>query len=102
MPKSKYELIYKDLNVRTKVITFTELIVDEKLSQKTDFPVGTEVYFIQRVRYLDDIAKMVDTNLLRKDIIKDLTKEIAQESGRCLRCDHFGFGIFKGGREKLW
>ena len=29
-------------------------------------------------------------------------KEIAQESGRCLRCDHFGFGIFKGGREKLW
>ena len=29
MPKSKYELIYKDLNVRTKVITFTELIVDE-------------------------------------------------------------------------
>lgn len=67
-------------HVRTKVITFTELIVDEKLSQKTDFPVGTEVYFIQRVRYLDDIAKMVDTNLLRKDIIKDLTKEIAQKS----------------------
>ena len=29
-------------------------------------------------------------------------KEIVQESGRCLRCDHFGFGIFKGGREKLW
>lgn len=28
--------------------------------------------------------------------------EIAQETGRCLRCDHFGFGIFKGGREKLW
>lgn len=66
-------------HVRTKVITFTELIVDEKLSQKTDFPVGTEVYFIQRVRYLDDIAKMVDTNLLRKDIIKDLTKELIEK-----------------------
>ena len=25
-----------------------------------------------------------------------------QEAGRCLRCDHFGFGIFKGGRETLW
>ncbi len=25
-----------------------------------------------------------------------------QECNRCLRCDHFGFGIFKGGREKLW
>lgn len=29
-------------------------------------------------------------------------KEAAQEAGRCLRCDHFGFGIFKGGRESLW
>lgn len=28
--------------------------------------------------------------------------EAKQESSRCLRCDHFGFGIFKGGREKLW
>ena len=29
-------------------------------------------------------------------------KEANQEAGRCLRCDHFGYGIFKGGREKLW
>ena len=29
-------------------------------------------------------------------------QEAAQESTRCLRCDHFGHGIFKGGREKLW
>lgn len=28
--------------------------------------------------------------------------EAKQEAGRCLRCDHFGYGIFKGGREKLW
>ncbi len=29
-------------------------------------------------------------------------KEAIQEANRCLRCDHFGYGIFKGGREKLW
>ena len=29
-------------------------------------------------------------------------KEAKQEAGRCLRCDHFGYGIFKGGRETLW
>ncbi len=29
-------------------------------------------------------------------------EEICQEAGRCLRCDHFGFGIFKGGRETKW
>ncbi len=29
-------------------------------------------------------------------------EEICQESGRCLRCDHFGYGVFKGGRETKW
>ena len=29
-------------------------------------------------------------------------EEVAQESGRCLRCDHFGYGIFKGGRVEKW
>jgi len=29
-------------------------------------------------------------------------KEAKQEASRCLRCDHFGYGIFKGGRETLW
>lgn len=31
------------------------------------------------------------------------TEEIAkQESNRCLRCDHFGFGAFRGGRTERW
>ena len=25
-----------------------------------------------------------------------------EESARCLRCDHFGYGIFKGGRKTKW
>lgn len=29
-------------------------------------------------------------------------EEACQESGRCLRCDHFGFGAFRGGREDRW
>lgn len=29
-------------------------------------------------------------------------REAKQEAGRCLRCDHFGYGIFKGGRKTLW
>lgn len=29
-------------------------------------------------------------------------EEAAQEAGRCLRCDHFGYGIFKGGRVEKW
>ncbi|MCC8126221.1 MAG: FAD-dependent oxidoreductase [Clostridiales bacterium] len=38
------------------------------------------------------------------DAVENCMKEteIAQESGRCLRCDHFGYGVFRGGREKIW
>ncbi len=28
--------------------------------------------------------------------------EACQEAGRCLRCDHFGFGLMTGGRETVW
>ena len=29
-------------------------------------------------------------------------EEAQRESSRCLRCDHFGYGVFKGGREEKW
>ncbi|MDO4975714.1 MAG: NAD(P)-binding protein [Eubacteriales bacterium] len=29
-------------------------------------------------------------------------QEATQEAHRCLRCDHFGYGIFKGGRQEEW
>ena len=29
-------------------------------------------------------------------------EEATQESERCLRCDHFGLGVFKGGRVEKW
>lgn len=29
-------------------------------------------------------------------------QEAHQEAGRCLRCDHFGFGAFRGGRIEQW
>lgn len=30
------------------------------------------------------------------------SEEARQESSRCLRCDHYGFGVFKGGRITKW
>jgi hypothetical protein len=29
-------------------------------------------------------------------------EECQQECSRCLRCDHFGLGVFKGGRSTQW
>ena len=68
------------IKIDTKVITFTDMVIDERLEAKTGFPCGTEIYFIQRVRSLDGVAKIIDTNLLRKDIANDLDRELASES----------------------
>ena len=36
-------------------------------------------------------------------VMEGMTQEEAQqESSRCLRCDHFGYGSFKGGRNTEW
>ena len=38
-----------------------------------------------------------------EDIERGLTEEGAlAEASRCLRCDHFGYGIFRGGRNNKW
>ena len=38
-----------------------------------------------------------------QNIENGLTDEEAQqEASRCLRCDHFGFGAFRGGRIEQW
>lgn len=63
-----------------KVITFTDMTVDEPLSKKTNFEIGTKVYFIQRVRYLDGVAKMIDITLMRKDMVPGLSEEVLQKS----------------------
>ena len=37
------------------------------------------------------------------EVATGYTKEMAmQEASRCLRCDHFGYGIFRGGRDIKW
>lgn len=64
----------------TKVVLFTELVVDDKIANRTSFPIGIEIYYIQRVRYMDEKALIIDHNYFRKDIVLGLTKEIAEHS----------------------
>ena len=40
-----------------------------------------------------------DWNLVEQGLTEE---EARQEAGRCLRCDHFGFGAFRGGRNLEW
>lgn len=66
--------------VTNNVITFTELVVDEHLSKKSGFEVGTEVFFIQRLRSVNGIAKMIDNSLLRKSLVPTLNEEALKGS----------------------
>lgn len=76
----KESAIRNHRSYRTQVIQFTSLTADEKISEKTGFPAGSELYYIQRVRYLDDKALILDVNMFLKDCIPGLTPEIAESS----------------------
>ena len=67
-------------NLTTSVIRFTELTADERVSNHTGFPVGTELYYIQRVRSLDGDPCVFDINLYDKKLVPGLTKEICVHS----------------------
>ncbi|MGI6070095.1 MAG: NAD(P)-binding protein [Blautia sp.] len=83
--------------------------IDEYLGYKHSISVDVE---IPKIR-LDDRQPCGRVELSQRDAAKrkhdfDMIEcgmtcqEAAQESRRCLRCDHFGFGIFKGGRTERW
>lgn len=65
---------------RTEVIVFQELVVDEQIHEETTMPVGVEVYHLQRIRYLDGNPVIMDYNFFRKDVVKALTVDIAEDS----------------------
>ena len=65
---------------KTKVLTFTEFTADKRVSERTGFPEGENVIYIQRVRFLDGKPLILDINMFLKDTVPGLTKEIAAKS----------------------
>ncbi len=65
---------------KTDVIQFTEITADARITARTGFPVGSELYYIQRVRYLDGKALILDINLFLKSVVPGLTTQIARQS----------------------
>ena len=64
----------------TKVLQLTKLTVDERISRRTGFPEGEEVWFLQRVRYLDGRPLILDLNMFLTRLVPNLTVEIAENS----------------------
>ena len=76
----KESAVRNKLNSETKVIHFAELVVDQKISQKTGFNIGDEIYYLQRLHYLDGKALILNHNYFLKSVAVDLTVEIAEKS----------------------
>jgi len=64
----------------TEVLLFTELTVNEKQSRAMGFPAGSDVYYIQRLHYLDGIPLILNHNYFLKEAAPGLTREIAEQS----------------------
>ena len=76
----KESAIRNNQKPETKVIHFTELIVDKKIAQKTGFNIGDEVYYLQRLHYLDGKALILNHNYFLKSVATGLSVEIAEKS----------------------
>ena len=67
-------------NSYTRVPLFTEIRIDEKQSAYTGFPAGTEIYYIQRIHYLNNTPVILNHNYFLKEVIPGLTRDIAEDS----------------------
>ncbi|MDD6351578.1 MAG: trehalose operon repressor [Lachnospiraceae bacterium] len=68
------------LHTKTKVIQFTDLTVDEHMAGRTGFQVGDEVWYIQRIRLIDQKPVILDINVFLKSETPGLTEDIASHS----------------------
>ncbi len=64
----------------TKVIQFTDIIVDERIGNRTGYEPGTEVFYVQRIRSINGVNVIFDINVFLKSEMPELTAAIAAQS----------------------
>lgn len=65
---------------RTEVVLFTEVAANTALARRSGFPEGTELYYLQRLHYLDGKPLILNHNYFLKSAVPGLTPEIAENS----------------------
>ena len=68
------------LRAVTKVTKFETVIATEQFAAESGFSEGDELWAVQRVRYLDGKALILDINYFLKEFVPGLTPEIAANS----------------------
>lgn len=68
------------LHAVTRVVHFSETTADARLAAASGFAEGSPLYHVERVRYLDGKALILDVNYFLKSLVPGLTAEIAAGS----------------------
>lgn len=68
------------MHYTTKVILFEEDVINKAMSLRTGFAIGTRVWVIKRIRYLNDEPLIIDTNWLDRNIVEEFTVQQAEDS----------------------
>lgn len=64
----------------TKVLQFSGITADARIEKKTGFPQGTELLYIQRLRILEGRPLILDHNYFLRELMPELTPQIAEGS----------------------
>lgn len=64
----------------TKVLLFMELTTNESLAERTGFPADSDIYYLQRLHFLDGKPLIINHNYFLKECTPGLSKEIAEDS----------------------
>lgn len=68
------------IQATTEVASFELVEVDAPLAQVSGFAIGEQAYRVERVRRLNGMALIYDTNYFLSSVVHDLTPQIVQDS----------------------
>lgn len=71
---------FSDREIRTEVINFDLIQADKTLSEKMKCEIGTPIYFVNRLRYIDGKSYTVEYSYFNKNLILYLNEEIIRGS----------------------
>lgn len=70
----------EDKKIETKILKFDVTKADEEMAEKMKCKVGTELYYVKRLRIVDGTAFSVEDSFFNKEIITYLNSEIVENS----------------------
>ena len=79
--------------VRTELIDFKIIKSDEYLSKKMKCDINTDIYFVNRIRYIDDKIYCIEYSYFNKEYITYLDEDIAKKSIYEYIMNDLGLGI---------